>query len=161
LQELYDIGLKGHEQEFISYKILYLVLTDMKFEIGNCLEKLTDKQKKNSHIKHSLLMRKAYSSDNYVKFFSLYKSSNNMTPYLIDIFIDKIRLRALKILIKANIVTGISTKLVQKILAFDDKDDTQQFLEKIKAQVNKGKIDCRQSLKGVNKAVVKLRIKSD
>lgn len=54
LQELYDLGLKGHEQEFISYKILYNVLTNMKFEIGNLLDNLDSKQRKNEHIKHSL-----------------------------------------------------------------------------------------------------------
>ena len=55
LKELYDIDIKGNESEFLSYKILYLLLTNMKFEIGNCLQHLTEKQKKNPHIKHSLL----------------------------------------------------------------------------------------------------------
>mmetsp|Transcript_3517 Transcript_3517/g.2971 ORF Transcript_3517/g.2971 Transcript_3517/m.2971 type:complete len:166 (-) Transcript_3517:398-895(-) len=38
LRELYDEGFKGHDLEFTSYKILYLILTDMKFEIGHCLK---------------------------------------------------------------------------------------------------------------------------
>jgi len=54
LKELYEKGFKGHESEFLSYKILYLILTDMKFEIGHCLAKLTSKQKKNEHIHPSL-----------------------------------------------------------------------------------------------------------
>lgn len=45
-------------------------------------------------------MRKAYAEDNYQKFFKLYKSATSMTPYLVDIFIDKIRLKALRIIAK-------------------------------------------------------------
>lgn len=61
LRELYDIGLKGHESEFISYKIIYHLLTDMKFEIGHMIANLTKKQKKNEYIKHSLQLVSASS----------------------------------------------------------------------------------------------------
>jgi SAC3 family protein LENG8/THP3 len=54
LKELYEIGLKGHENEFISYKILYNLLTDMKYELGQSLANLTKKQKKNDAIQNSL-----------------------------------------------------------------------------------------------------------
>lgn len=54
LMELYKHGLDGHKFEFLSYKILYLVLTNMKFEIGDCLEHINSKMKKDVHIKHSL-----------------------------------------------------------------------------------------------------------
>lgn len=46
-------------------------------------------------------MRKAYSADNYEAFFKLYKKAPNMTPYLVDIFIEKIRLKALKMISKS------------------------------------------------------------
>jgi len=46
-------------------------------------------------------MRKAYSCDNYEVFFKLYKKAPNMSPYLVDIFVDKIRLKALKIISKS------------------------------------------------------------
>jgi len=46
-------------------------------------------------------MRKAFANDDYIKFFKLYKSSKNMTPYLIDIFIDRIRLRFFRLIAKS------------------------------------------------------------
>ena len=54
LRELYDLGFKGHETEFVAYKILYHVLNDMKIEIGNILTGLSKSQKRNSDIKHAL-----------------------------------------------------------------------------------------------------------
>jgi hypothetical protein len=54
LKELYEQGFKGHESEFVSYKILYHVLTEMKFEIGHILHNLSDRQKRNDCIKHAL-----------------------------------------------------------------------------------------------------------
>jgi len=52
--ELYEMGIKGKESEFLSYKILYHVLTDMKFELGQILASLSKKQKKNDDISYSL-----------------------------------------------------------------------------------------------------------
>ena len=45
-------------------------------------------------------MRKAYSQDHYLKFFKLYKKGLNMIPYLVDIFIDVIRIKALRMIAK-------------------------------------------------------------
>lgn len=110
LKELYESGLKGHEYEFLAYKIVYHFLNDMKFEIGTILNHLSKKQKKNEYVKHALQlvyflifyrMRKAYANDDYYKFFELYKTAPNMTPYLLDIYVDKTRLKFLRIIAKS------------------------------------------------------------
>lgn len=54
LAELYSEGIKGHENEFLSYHLMYYVFNDMKFEIGTCLARLTDSQKENKDIKYAL-----------------------------------------------------------------------------------------------------------
>uniref|UniRef100_A0A7S3NEY4 PCI domain-containing protein n=1 Tax=Euplotes harpa TaxID=151035 RepID=A0A7S3NEY4_9SPIT len=134
----------------------------MKFEIGTLLSDLTSKQKKNEAIQHSLKMRKAYSADNYEAFFKLYKKAPNMTPYLVDIFIEKIRLKALKMISKSY-TAGLELSYIHKVLAFDSKSDLIEFINKFGGKLSEDCkwLNCRDSYAGFVTAVAKIKKKPE
>lgn len=65
------------------------------------LEELTSSIKKNQCVQHALRVRSALATCNYHVFFQLYLSAPMMTGYLMDQFVDRVRMDALKTLCKA------------------------------------------------------------
>ena len=55
----------------------------------------------NTYLKHLLEIKNAWHLNNYIKFFRLYLLSNHLTKCLIDLFIERERKNALKIIIKS------------------------------------------------------------
>lgn len=96
LDELYNNGMKGHNEEFLGYRILYTALHQMQIELALILKKLALKDKQSQCVQHALGVVKSLADNNYFKFFKLYKESPNMGAYLIDLFIDRIRVFALQ-----------------------------------------------------------------
>lgn len=62
---------------------------------------LDTKKKQSPAIIHALKVREAISSWNYHIFFKLYLTAPNMGGYLMDFFVDRIRMLALKVMTKA------------------------------------------------------------
>ena len=86
---------KKNHSEFTAYLILYNVLQGDKVGTLKVLKDLTNKQKQESCILHSLSVRRAYADNNYVKLFKMFKNTPNMGAYLMELFIDRIRIKAL------------------------------------------------------------------
>jgi hypothetical protein len=57
--------------------------------------------KENKAIKHALDVRSALATSNYHKFFELYLKAPNLGAYLMDHFVERERIAALKILCKS------------------------------------------------------------
>lgn len=74
--------------EFLAYRILYLVLNDMKYDMNKLYSELTDTQKKHRYIKHSLKVRQAVAQGDYRLFFNLYQLAPNLGKYLMDVYAD-------------------------------------------------------------------------
>lgn len=96
LDELYETGIKGHNEEFLGYRILYAGLHGMQIELMLILKKLTLKDKQAVCVQHALKVVRALSDNNYFNLFKLYKQAPNMGGYLIDLFIDRLRVFALQ-----------------------------------------------------------------
>ena len=54
LVQLYGDGLKGKEIEFLAYRIIYLSLQNIKYDIADLLKEMSHSLKKNNEINHSL-----------------------------------------------------------------------------------------------------------
>lgn len=65
------------------------------------LASLTQQQKEDPAVKHALQVRTAMASSNYYKLFRLYATAPNMGGYLMDQFVDRERVEALKAICKA------------------------------------------------------------
>jgi len=101
LKSLYTEGYNGHPDEFTAYKIIYDIYTDNYLDMSNCLVSLSAELKKSNAVKHALALRSAWVLCNYHYFFQLYLTAPNMSGYLIDLFAERVRKQALKIMFKS------------------------------------------------------------
>ncbi|XP_028395086.1 leukocyte receptor cluster member 8 homolog [Dendronephthya gigantea] len=146
LKSLYSGGLCGHRNEFTAYRILYLIYTKDTRELTMTMSALTAEEKDEPFIKHALKMRSAWSLSNYHSFFQLYSSAPNMGGYLLDLFVQRERERAIKMLIKSYRPL-LPVAFVQSELAFADEATCQEFLKGLGLILNADntKLDCKLS----------------
>lgn len=157
LDELYNNGVKGHNDEFLAYRILYAALHQMQIELAYILKKLTLKDKQTKCVQHSLQIVKALSDDNFYSFFRLYKKAPNMGAYLIDLFIDRLRVLALQtisVTLYISILILVSPRIeilvIAEILAFDNDKKCKEFLVSAGGKLNEegNKLNCKESIQG-------------
>ncbi|KAI9478056.1 MAG: SAC3/GANP/Nin1/mts3/eIF-3 p25 family-domain-containing protein [Benjaminiella poitrasii] len=103
LKYLYKKDIPGCEEEFIAYRILYLIFSQNQSEINAMLEEMCDVGLDNHAecIQHALSVRSCLAKGNYHKFFRLYENAPNMGGYLMDQFVERIRIDALIVMCKA------------------------------------------------------------
>lgn len=139
-------GKKGHREEFLAYKLLCFVLEDMKLDTIKMIKELNLKDKANPYIKHALKFRIAYDDDNYAKCFKLYKNAPNKGLYLIEIFIEKIRLHAIKAIAKAY-GDYVPVRHVSNLLYFRHSDKCREFIRKVGGKMSDDDLlMCRDSI---------------
>lgn len=73
-------------------------------DLTTALARLTKEEKSDPAIKHALLIRSAWALSNYHTFFQLYLSAPNMSGYLLDLFVQRERVQALKAMVKSWVV---------------------------------------------------------
>ncbi|ORZ00778.1 SAC3/GANP/Nin1/mts3/eIF-3 p25 family-domain-containing protein [Syncephalastrum racemosum] len=127
LKHLYEKGIKGNRKEFIGYRLLYYIFSQDQKEMRYLLEELTTSIKKNKCVQHALRVRSALAIGNYHAFFQLYLTAPMMSGYLMDQFVDRVRMDALKTLCKA-FSTGLSCSFICEELGFESMDDLSIFL---------------------------------
>lgn len=105
LRELYKQKLGGNPGEFLAYRILYIIYTCNQTDMNDLLADLTPEDKEEESVKYALQVRKALASGNYHKFFRLYniktKTKKDMSQYMLNMFVDRERLKALAVITKA------------------------------------------------------------
>ena len=114
-------GSENNSAEFIGYRLLYNMLTKshngnlnnlknnklkiilifLLKDLNQVIKEIKRKYSSNHYLNHLLALRNAWHLSNYVKFFRLYKQCNELSKCLIDLFIERERKLALKIIIKA------------------------------------------------------------
>ncbi|XP_067932114.1 leukocyte receptor cluster member 8-like isoform X2 [Watersipora subatra] len=100
LKALYSEGVPGSQLEFTSYRILYYVFTTNTIDMISALASLTAEEKLNSCVAFALAFRSAWSLSNYHQMLKLYSKAPKMSGYVIDMFLTRERMKALKIMVK-------------------------------------------------------------
>ena len=100
-------------------------------------------------IAFALQVRAAVSLGDYCRLFRLYDAAPGHAQHVIDIFADRARLDALRVLLKSY-APSIPLAYVSAILGFDGEDDGAFFLEDhgcvLTGDADKGKdVDCKAS----------------
>jgi hypothetical protein len=116
---LYEHNLPGHPDEFLAYRILYMLHTKNKSgafaflacigkfkaeappELGRTIGHLSQVEKETAPVKHALAVQNAMATGNYHRFFKLYEAAPNMGAYLMDHFVTRERMVALTMMSKA------------------------------------------------------------
>ncbi|KAG2182440.1 hypothetical protein INT43_007370 [Umbelopsis isabellina] len=101
LRELYKKGIPGRENEFIAYRLLYLLYAQNHADINALMRTLTPERKSDPAIAHALMVRSSMATGNYHRFFKLYLQAPNMGGYLMDKFMERERIIALRAICKA------------------------------------------------------------
>ncbi|KAJ3395362.1 hypothetical protein HDU92_006018 [Lobulomyces angularis] len=136
LKQLYELNIPGNVDEFTSYRILYAIYTLNKRDINQILTKLTSHQKAQKNIKHALLVRQSVTHNDYHKFFKLYQNAPDMSVYLLDFFVERQRIIAMKFITKAYKYT-ISIDFLVKELGFCRLEDNKKAFVKGKKKLRK------------------------
>lgn len=74
-------------------------------------------------------VRHAFQQGNYGRFFKLYRDAPNQGSCLIDVFIDKIRIMALRNLAVGFVATGLELSHMVMTLAFQSEEEAEKFLK--------------------------------
>ncbi|EJU03478.1 hypothetical protein DACRYDRAFT_21062 [Dacryopinax primogenitus] len=131
LHSLHALGLDGHYEEFLAYRILYFVYTKSRSDLNALIAQLTPAQKATPCIRHALDVQKATATNNYHAFFDLYLNAPNMGPYMMDFYAGRERCHALIIMCTAYKSLPIS--FLTKELGYTASHQTVAFLEENQA----------------------------
>lgn len=120
LRHLYENGLNGHPDEFLGYRILYLLHTrnrrgpslpanaaprprgvDANADVNALLSALRPQERRADCVDHALQVRLALAMSNYHRLFKLYQSAPKMGAYLMDHFVPRERVQALSTMSRA------------------------------------------------------------
>ena len=101
LRALYRLKLGGNPEEFVAYRILYLLYTCNRTDMNDVLADLTPADKQKPGVRHALQVRSALASGNYHRFFRLYDETMSMGAYLLDMIIQRERLAAMAAICRA------------------------------------------------------------
>ncbi|XP_066902492.1 leukocyte receptor cluster member 8 homolog isoform X6 [Halyomorpha halys] len=133
--------------EFVAYRILYYIFTNEFLDLSTLVNSLREEDKADDCISHGLKMAKAWTSGLHSRLFKLYLTAPRMSPYLIDWFLARERLKALKVIIKAY-RPAVPVDLLTKELAFGSIGDTLEFVDKfglIFTDSSRTMVDCKSS----------------
>ncbi|CAD8207135.1 unnamed protein product [Paramecium pentaurelia] len=119
-----DVNLIGNKVEFDSYRIFYLTMLNKQDQLVKILHQNLDDQR----IKFALGLRESFKCGNYVKLFKDYKESSETMGSVINHFLVRIRVRALKQIVKTYI-SNIDLEYLADLLAFQDVEQFKQFMQ--------------------------------
>lgn len=142
---------------------MYFVFCELETETGRMLKQLTTEEKSEGPLEHALKVRNALAQSNYARFFKLYREAPNMGASLIDVFIDKIRLLALRNLAVGFVATGLDLAHITITLAFRNQEESEKFIRDLGCIITvtqdgqMKKMDCRSSIIPLRKAPLKVR----
>lgn len=133
LRQLYELGLGGHPLEFLSYRIMYLLHTRNRSDLGVLLGQLSPGQKADPGVAHALATARALATSNYSKFFELFLHAPNMSGYIMDHFVERERAQALAVMSKAYFTLPLA--YLTHALAFENDEEADEFLASHKAAI--------------------------
>ena len=147
VKSLYGQGIKGEVEEFTAYNILYYIYTKESSDLNSCLASLSKELKADEVVHHALAVRSALAVCNFRSFFKLYASAPKMSGYLMDLFVPRIRLEALKRIIKSY-RPHLALSYFASQLSFPNDDECRTWLEESGVKflpADAEKVDCKLS----------------
>ncbi|KEH34856.1 SAC3/GANP/Nin1/mts3/eIF-3 p25 family protein [Medicago truncatula] len=118
LKALYAEGIKGSYMEFAAYNLLCVIMHSNNYrELLSSMARLSDEAKKDEAVKHALAVRAAVTSGNYVAFFRLYKAAPNLNTCLMDLYVEKMRYKAVTCMCRSYRPT-VPVSYVSQVLGF-------------------------------------------
>lgn len=129
LKTLYEEGLPGNRLEFLAYRLLYLLHTQNKQEVGDILVELLDDDEAASYepVQHALKVKTAMMTRNYVELFALYRAAPLMSGYVMDSFVGRERVLALCKLTRSFRPT-IPFETISQWLGFEGDDECSEWM---------------------------------
>ena len=151
LRDLYADGIKGSMKEFFCYRLLYTVFTHshdeylaLYVEVSNGSYPFTVDD---PHVKHAISVYESYALGNYHKLFTLYRDAPNMGGYLMDLYVERERKKAMLKITQAYRPT-VPIEFLFKTLSFEDTAECKEFLVEQKLPLSakdKTLLDCKPS----------------
>ncbi|GAV77256.1 SAC3_GANP domain-containing protein [Cephalotus follicularis] len=118
LKILYAEGIEGCHMEFSAYNLLCVILHSNNYrELLSSMSRLSDEAKKDKAVKHALAVRAAVTSENYVLFFRLYKAAPNLNTCLMDLYVEKMRYKAVNCMSRSYRPT-VPVSYIAQVLGF-------------------------------------------
>ncbi|KAI4351370.1 hypothetical protein L6164_005742 [Bauhinia variegata] len=115
---LYTEGIEGSHMEFAAYNLLCVILhSNNNRDLLLSMSRLSDEAKKDEAVKHALAVRAAVTSGNYVAFFRLYKAAPNLNTCLMDLYVEKMRYKAVNCMCRSYRPT-VPVSYVSQVLGF-------------------------------------------
>ncbi|RYR36833.1 hypothetical protein HN51_029712 [Arachis hypogaea] len=132
LKTLYAEGIEGSYMEFAAYNLLCVIMhANNNRDLLSSMSRLSEEAKKYEAVKHALAVRAAVTSGNYVTFFRLYKAAPNLNTCLMDLYVEKMRFKAVTCMCRSYRPT-VPVSYISQVLGFsnvvptngvsDDKD---------------------------------------
>ncbi|XP_061974561.1 SAC3 family protein A-like isoform X2 [Populus nigra] len=123
LKTLYAEGIEGRHMEFAAYNLLCVILhSNNNRDLVSSMSRLTEGTKKDKAVKHALAVRAAVTSGNYVMFFRLYKEAPNLNTCLMDLYVEKMRYKAVSCMSWSYRPT-IPVSYIAQVLGFSSASD--------------------------------------
>lgn len=118
LKTLYAEGIEGCHMEFSAYNLLCVILHSNNYrDLLSSMSRLSNDAKNDKAVKHALAVRRAVTTGNYVMFFGLYRTAPNLNSCLMDLFVDKMRYKAVNCMCRSYRPT-VPVSYVAKVLGF-------------------------------------------
>uniref|UniRef100_A0A673YN13 Leukocyte receptor cluster (LRC) member 8 n=1 Tax=Salmo trutta TaxID=8032 RepID=A0A673YN13_SALTR len=147
LKALYKDNPSENIGEFTAYRLLYYIFTKNSGDITTELVYLTAALRADECVSHALSLRAAWALGNFHRFFQLYRRAPRMASYLIDKFVERERMIALRALFK-TFRPDLPVEYVQSSLGFLCLDSCMAFLTGLGVTFfpsDPSKIDCKTS----------------
>ncbi|KAL5569181.1 hypothetical protein UlMin_025756 [Ulmus minor] len=143
LQSLYAEGIEGCHMEFSAYNLLCVIMHSNNYrDLLSSMSRLSDETKRDEAVKHALAVRAAVTSGNYVLFFRLYKTAPNLNTCLMDLYVEKMRFKAVRCMSRSYRPT-VPVSYIAQVLGFitpaneggdeKDSDGLEECIEWLKA----------------------------
>ncbi|XP_015877075.3 SAC3 family protein A isoform X2 [Ziziphus jujuba] len=118
LKVLYAEGIEGCHMEFSAYHLLCVILHSNNYrDLLSSMSRLSDEAKRDKAVKHALAVRAAVTSGNYVMFFRLYKTAPNLNTCLMDLYVEKMRFKAVSCMSRSYRPT-LPVSYIAQVLGF-------------------------------------------
>ncbi|CAG0886645.1 unnamed protein product [Cyprideis torosa] len=131
--------------EFLGYRILYYIFTQSNLDLTTTLASLTPAAKEHVCVMHALKVHSAVWLGNYALFFRLYAKAPYMSGSLMDLFVDRERKRALRVILKSYRQT-VSLSFLFSELGFVSAEDGREWLKPYTLKMKTPElVDCKES----------------